>query len=201
MLLSYNLIKKGKKVKGFYNIETIKNKAKWYALNKRKQADAVWIKSIHDNHGQAVLGFNGYIDQRFYEISFHIDLSVDNKVLLLNNSIFYLFKELWGRANLGEGVLDTAVYEAKKMYLLHPSVVKEKNIKVQSSRESKSVFEELGIDPAYPIREQKPNPLPDRKALDDIVFDVLGLTQDERNEVYWAVCELVHNRLTKAKSV
>jgi len=41
----------------------------------------------------------------------------------------------------------------------------------------------------------------DRKALDDIVFDILGLTQEERKEVYWAVCELVKNRLEKAKSV
>lgn len=50
------------------------------------------------------------------------------------------------------------------------------------------------------IREQKPNPLSDRKAIDDIVFDILGLTEDERNEVYWAVCELVKNRLEKARS-
>jgi len=49
--------------------------------------------------------------------------------------------------------------------------------------------------------EQKPNFLPDRKALDDIVFDILGLTEDERNEVYWSVCELVNNRLDKARSV
>ncbi|MFH1564042.1 MAG: hypothetical protein ABIF11_11610 [Nitrospirota bacterium] len=48
---------------------------------------------------------------------------------------------------------------------------------------------------------QKPNPLPDRKALDDIVFDVLGLMQAERDEVYWSVCELVKNRLEKARSV
>lgn len=57
------------------------------------------------------------------------------------------------------------------------------------------------INPSRPIREQKPNPLPDRKALDDIVFDILGLTEAERNEVYWAVCELVANRLNKAKSL
>ncbi len=60
---------------------------------------------------------------------------------------------------------------------------------------------EVGTNPSRPIREQKPNPLPDRKALDDIVFDILGLTEDERNEVYWAVCELVKNRLDKARSV
>ncbi len=57
------------------------------------------------------------------------------------------------------------------------------------------------INLSYPIREQKPNPLPDRKALDDIVFDILGLTEEERVEVYWAVCELVKNRLKKARSV
>ncbi len=35
---------------------------------------------------------------------------------------------------------------------------------------------ELGINPARPVREQKPKPLPDHKAPDDIVFDILGLT-------------------------
>jgi len=51
------------------------------------------------------------------------------------------------------------------------------------------------------FREQKPNPLPDRKAPDDIVLDIFGLTEGERTEVYWAVCELVKNRLDKARSV
>ncbi|MCX7944137.1 MAG: hypothetical protein N2746_06475 [Deltaproteobacteria bacterium] len=49
--------------------------------------------------------------------------------------------------------------------------------------------------------KQKPNLLFDRKVLDDIVFDALGLTEEERNEVYWAVAELVKNRLGKARSV
>ena len=48
---------------------------------------------------------------------------------------------------------------------------------------------------------QTPNPLPDRKALDDIVFDAIGLTKEERDEVYRAVCQLVKNRLEKARSV
>src|SRR3972149_9239345 len=79
------------------------------------------------------------------------------------------------------------------------------NLKEQNTllfeRHSKSIFQELGINPNLPIRDQTPNLLPDRKALDDVIFDILGLTQDERNEVYWSVCELVKNRLEKAKSV
>jgi hypothetical protein len=68
-------------------------------------------------------------------------------------------------------------------------------------RPLKSIFTELGVNPNHSIREQTPNPLPDRKALDDIVFDILGLTEEERKEVYWAVCELVKSRLEKARSV
>ena len=60
---------------------------------------------------------------------------------------------------------------------------------------------ERTFNPDLPIRSQQPHPLPDRKALDDIVFDALGLTADERREVYWAVAELVKNRLDKARSV
>ena len=42
---------------------------------------------------------------------------------------------------------------------------------------------------------------PDRRALDDIIFDVLGLTQGERDAVYEAVVNLVEARLKKAASL
>jgi hypothetical protein len=66
-----------------------------------------------------------------------------------------------------------------------------------------NVFIECGIDPEsdVPIARQEPQPLPDRKALDDIVFDALGLTAEERKEVYRAVCQLVWERIRKAGSV
>ena len=35
----------------------------------------------------------------------------------------------------------------------------------------------------------------------DIIFDVFVLTQAEREEVYYTVCELVQNRLNKARNV
>jgi hypothetical protein len=43
--------------------------------------------------------------------------------------------------------------------------------------------------------------MPDRRELDKIVFEALGLTEEEEQlEVYRAVLELVKNRLLKAKS-
>ena len=64
-----------------------------------------------------------------------------------------------------------------------------------------SIFGDCGIDPNKPIREQEPNPLPDRAELDNIIFDEPGLAEEGRKEVYWAVCELVKQRLEKARSL
>lgn len=118
---------------------------------------------------------------------------------MLNNSIFYLFKEIAGRTNLGEGVLDTAVFEAKKCLVFKPDCVGNRSLK--KNIEFRSVFEESGIDPFKPIREQNPTPLDDRTQIDNIVFDELGLTKEERKEVYYSVCELVKDRLDKASSL
>ncbi|MFQ6054690.1 MAG: hypothetical protein ACE5J3_01745, partial [Methanosarcinales archaeon] len=41
----------------------------------------------------------------------------------------------------------------------------------------------------------------DRKELDDVIFDILGLTEEERLEVYKAVVDLVRSRIDKAKSI
>jgi hypothetical protein len=41
-----------------------------------------------------------------------------------------------------------------------------------------------GFGSAKPIREQDPGPSPGRKTLDDMVFDAVGLTDDEQKEVY-----------------
>lgn len=59
----------------------------------------------------------------------------------------------------------------------------------------------LGINPSRFTCEQNPNPLPDGKALDDVVFDILGLSQAERDKVYWSVSELVKNRIEKVRSI
>jgi hypothetical protein len=56
-----------------------------------------------------------------------------------------------------------------------------------AAREVKSIFDEVQQE--------------DRAILDSIVFDALGLTQDERDAVYESVIKLVNSRLDKAKSL
>jgi len=106
-------------------------------------------------------------------------------------------------------VLDEIEQSLKERYGLDSQNVfeRKKAIKIAfenlSKRKCLSIIEECGIDPQLkiPIEEQEPKPLPDRAELDKIVFDALNLSKDERKEVYRAVCRLVWNRISKAKSV
>jgi hypothetical protein len=68
------------------------------------------------------------------------------------------------------------------------------------NRPINSIFFELGFDQEKVIRTQFAKPLEDRRVLDNIIFDELTLTKDERNEVYWSLAELVKQRIDKASS-
>lgn len=127
--------------------------------------------------------------------------------LIVNSTFYFLQINLFGNSNQGQGVLTTYMdydYPFIRMPILDNKESKYKSI-VQNlgNREIKSIFEECGINPKsdIPIEEQDPKPLPDRAELDKIVFDALELTKDERKDVYRAVCRLVWNRISKAKSV
>ncbi len=124
---------------------------------------------------------------------------------LLNSTFYFLQIEIFGRINQGEGVLNTYGFEYEFPYLIKPEAIDTEKLKEAheklADRDVKSIFDELKLDRFRPIRDQEPEPLPDRKELDDIVFDALGLSEDERKEVYWSVAELVKARLDKAESV
>ena len=185
----------------FHLRPTCHTRTHWWDLGEKNFADFLWLKAFNDRF--LVIANVDHLpnSDRFYSIFLSYDYKTlfDSAYIALNNTISHLFTELNGRINLGEGALDNMTYEARRIFIVNPSLLEKKKIRVE--REIKNVFEECGINPKQPIRSQNPNPLLDRKALDDVVFDILGLTQAERDEVYWAVCELVKNRLEKARSV
>lgn len=126
----------------------------------------------------------------------------------VNSTFYFLQIECFGRVNQGEGVLNMYKnYDYPFIKLVDFSLFKDEEMKRKleklSKRSVQNIFTECGIDPesSMSISEQKPVPLPDRAELDNIVFDALGLSQEERKEVYRAVCQLVWNRVSKAKSV
>jgi hypothetical protein len=145
---------------------------------------------------------------------------------LATTPITQMLCELLGRAPFGGGLLKVQTYEMKALLILNPSLLMPAPFRHLLSafrrlceRPTRSIFEELGFPlcrerkcdhPEHPYEHVRPEALtleqvraasPDRFELDRVVFDALGLTDEERVEVYRAVAQLVKDRLVKARRV
>ena len=173
------------------NVPSVSGRGKWYDLGQREPCNLNFNYLINE-YGTTFYG-KIFVSNNFHEV--HSKKDID---LFMNSTIFWFFQNVTGRSGYGGGVLKIEGFDLGQMFVLP---LKKKYSREIYRRKAKSIFEELGINPVKPIREQEPNPLPDRAELDKIVFDELWLTKDERREVYWSVCELVKQRLDKAKSL
>lgn len=171
-------------------------------INKYKVADVISNRFIGDRlffieGDDYVVGDTFFIGEFENKSKKHEYLACLNSTLCLMNVL------ITGRKNMGDGVLLFYGPEFNNLELVLPSINQSKIIEVYKKlrrREIGFLFDELGFDKTMPIRSQKPNPLSDRRELDNLIFDELGLSEEERNEVYWATAELVQHRLNKAAS-
>jgi very-short-patch-repair endonuclease len=190
---------------GFHKRPSCKSRQRWWDLGENN-APIIIRSTFNDKFDFFFNPKRFLLDKVMYGIFARGDTELIS--MLLNTTFVAMYIEIYGTYGLGEGALFVAVYNFDNILIISPTAISPMQKEILSKvsekllmRETLNIYAELGINPSLPIREQKPNPLPDRKSLDDIVFDILGLTEDERNEVYWAVCELVKNRLEKARSV
>lgn len=186
--------------KNFNKKPTTQNRKHWWNLGENSFSNFLWTMTYRERFF-VVANDNFLADARMY------DMYSENYIGALCNSTVILFQlELMARGyGGGGGPVDVKVYEVNNLLIPNISDRKKElgqSLKLFSNRKIKSIFGECGIDPKskMPIEEQEPNPLPDRAELDKIVFDALDLTQEERKQVYRAVCRLVWNRVSKAKS-
>jgi len=108
--------------------------------------------------------------------------------LSLNSTLQWLFIEVEGRTALGAGAIRLTSGDLPKMTIIDPLSIKIDDVDSTFLKRSiRNVNDEL---------QQT-----DRRALDEIIFDEMQLTQGERDAVYEAVIDLVEKRLRKARSV
>jgi len=176
-----------------------KKKENWYNLGYRKPYSIIWLRTPYDRH----IAYLNNISLRAID---HVEIETnENKklCLLLNSTLYALFRELFGRTTLGQGTLKTEVIDVKKIPVPHKKLlnrIPENIVSKILEREILSIFEELGANSPYEVSLSKVKP--DRRKLDKIVMgEILGLTDEEQLEVYRAVVDLVRSRIIKAKSV
>jgi len=182
-----------------------KRKPGWWSIKDVEETKLFMLYGYNDRFLQPYSDVRALSDRRFHMLRLNYNISHKDAALLLNSTLTCLMIELTGRSNLGEGALDFATMDAQKLLLPSIKILDFSSYDHEPfmSRTVNSIFIECGIDAKsdIPIEEQEPKPLPDRKELDDIVFDAIGLTEEERKDVYRGVCRLVWNRISKAKSV
>lgn len=157
----------------------------------QEPAPILWQRRFANRH---ICYFNPklFFSYDFYRIRplFGTDEAASRKLLsAMLSSLFWFVKELYGRTNLGQGALKTEGTDLAKMLIINPSTLHfpEDVFVSLINRESLDVTSEL-------VQE-------DRRELDRVVFDAIGLTASERRQVYEAVEKLVIHRSSKAVSL
>jgi hypothetical protein len=158
-------------------------RAEWWNLGNRRAPDLSFSYMI-DSTAKTL-----YVNKHSYQSNNFHDIFVDGPNTLglcaaLNSTVFQLMVNVHGRANFGGGLMKIETYELAGLLCVDPSTFNfaDKKLLTQTS------WDVL-------------NPSDERRVLDTIIFDTLGLTKDERESVYDAVLRLVEDRLTKASSL
>lgn len=167
----------------FHLRPSCRGRQRWWDLGMRRAPQIISPSSTNDLYRAFANKAGVLIDKRLYEIFVQQGL-IERLTTALNSTMTTLFLELGSRTGLGEGLLDLTVYEVAACMVVSPSLLRRS---VMFSRNIHGLEQEISQ--------------PDRRALDEVVFDVLGLTAGEREAVYKAVINLVRARLEKARSV
>ena len=167
----------------YHQRPSCRGRARWWDLGER-QIPSLFFSCLISSTARTLYTQDGcYTSDNFQEV--HTDSGLISPLCAsLNSSLFQLMANVIGRSGLGGGLLKIQTYEVSELLCLDPKTF---------AFEDETIF----VSTAWEMLE----PSDDRRALDSIIFDALGLTQGERDGVYEAVVNLVESRLRKARSL
>lgn len=165
----------------------------WYALPEQPDGDILLAKGIWQRHFAAVAAAPIAVDQQIYRLSPGATVPVAAAAALLNSVWFALGCELGGRVNLGEGVLWLATYELGKIELPDP-----RTLDAAALRDLEDAFVRLAAEPPVDTPDALEGDA--RRALDELVFDLLGLPAGERRAAREALLDCLAGRRRRARA-
>lgn len=169
----------------FHLRPSTRNRKRWYNVGKRAVPPLSFQRQLSSTTRTLYAREGCYATAKFAEVHAPTDLRLQI-CFSLNSTVFQLMVNLSGYANLGGGVLAISASDLSNLLCVDPELMA------------------LGINLDDNILESEEwnvlKPSPARRYIDNIIFDILGLTQGERDGVYEAVTQLVTTRLQKAKT-
>ena len=164
----------------------------WYVLPAAPPGPLLLAKGVWQRHFAPLVDETVAVDQQLYRVAPAADVSPLLAAALLNSAWFALGCELGGRVNLGEGVLWLASYELRAVRLPDPRALSD-----DERRALETAFLHLAEGPVGDTAVSLEQPA--RWALDELVFDALGLPADERAAARAALRESLAGRRRRAR--
>lgn len=164
----------------------------WYALPAQPAAALVLAKGVWQRHFAPVVAGELAVDQQIYRIELAEGVPPGVAAGLLNSAWFALACELGGRVNLGEGVLWLANYELTEILLPDPRALDE-----STRGELLALFEAVAGRPVVDMPEALARP--EQVALDEMIFDLVGLPAVERAAARSALLDCLAGRRLRAR--
>jgi hypothetical protein len=174
---------------GFHENESVKSRKFWWQSPDDK-GNVFWGKEVRERLAAFCSEYPMYADCRLYLANVS-----EWYQAILNATLTAFFSEAMSR-NLGGGggPRSMMVYEVQDLLVL-----KSDSADDQTAETISTLFVRMGNMMLQPFVKDVDEP--NRRALDNAVFDTLRLTQGERDAVYEAVINLVEARLSKAGSL
>jgi len=174
---------------GFHENESVQSRRFWWQCPDDR-GNVFWVKEVRERIAAFCAEHPTHADCRLYLAN------VDEWYqAVLNSTLTAFFSEAMSR-NLGGGggPRSMMVYEVQDLLTISRESVDNQTVETICS-----LFRPMGVMTLQPFIEgiNEPN----RRSLDNAIFDILGLTQGESDAVYEAVINLVEARLKKAVSV
>ncbi len=167
-------------------VPSVQGRTFWWGIEVKAFSNMLWPKAFNDRY-PIIINNEFLAADRLYELTVASKKQLNKIKYILNSSLQYLFIEINGRINLGEGALDNMTYEAEQCETVNPLLVEVKGL-------DKKIFSRK-ILPIFTEIKQK-----DRIELDRKVLEAIGLDAKlYLPKIYEGLCELVKERLDLPK--
>jgi hypothetical protein len=178
--------------RGVHRHVSLDSRRAWYALPPQSTGALLLAKGVWQRHFTALAAEPLVVDQQVYRLAPAAGVSPELAAALLNSAWFALQGEMRGRVNLGEGVLWLATYELGELPLPDPRL-----LDATTRQALEDSFRALTGQPLTDTAEALEQPA--RRALDELVFDLVGLSAAERAAAREALVSCLSGRRDRAR--
>lgn len=179
---------------GYHHRPTLKSRPLWWSLPRLMPPQVLARQFYHRRFNFPYNPAAILCDHTFYYLTGCVDPEL--VAALLNSTITFFHVELWGRSNMGDGVLTFYGPELTDLPLVKPSL-----FSYEEQQALKTTFRRLCSRRILPIEQEVEQT--DRQELDLIVLAALGLTgltaASLLGEIYTALCQLVNQRQQRSQ--